>query len=507
MSTFSKARKTTPPRNESTGVLALNTTDSDDDGKDDYTCHNCGQLSDPCHLSALRTFIRNFGIAFGIRAGFSVTLRAFTLLRSNPRNFFNLDHLLGEKNLVVRTEAVRWGLFFGIMSGGFSMFHCICKKIFGEGDSRSSLVAGALSSVCLLAHPPTRRRELSLYVFVRLLQCLYNESKRRYNFTPLKHGDGLLFMVTSAQIMYAYVMRPETLPETYWNFIVRTGPIEKPVLSAVRNSIRGNSLDVDQMVTFLNKKGVPEAQEVMHNLGSLPDLIPCSILHPLQQSCTKNTFGVLVSAFKKLFPLHMTVTFVPLLVVGLFRVLRRPWIYGTKGVLSAARSTLFLSSFCASYQGLVCMARNTGMAKDSKFLFWISGFLSSLSIFIERKSRRAELSLYALPRAGDSLFMILCDYQWMRSFRHGEFLLFGTALSGLMYFYHEHQHRTMSPMVNGVFNFLFSRTKVFPDDEAAAYAQQPASSPNAPVLPAPPVSDKSSGSGSERGSLKRPQLP
>lgn len=35
--------------------------------------------------------------------------------------------------------------------------------------------------------------------------------------------------------MYAYVMCPETLPESYWNFIVRTGPIPKNVLSAVRH--------------------------------------------------------------------------------------------------------------------------------------------------------------------------------------------------------------------------------------------------------------------------------
>ena len=43
------------------------------------------------------------------------------------------------------------------------------------------------------------------------------------SFAQIPHGDSLLFIVSSAQVMYAYVMRPDTLPPSYWNFIVRTG--------------------------------------------------------------------------------------------------------------------------------------------------------------------------------------------------------------------------------------------------------------------------------------------
>jgi len=48
------------------------------------------------------------------------------------------------------------------------------------------------------------------------------------------HGDALLFGVTSAIVMYAYVMRPNTLPPSYYKFIVRAGPIEEIALEAVR---------------------------------------------------------------------------------------------------------------------------------------------------------------------------------------------------------------------------------------------------------------------------------
>ena len=48
------------------------------------------------------------------------------------------------------------------------------------------------------------------------------------------------------QVMYAYVMRPETLPASYNKFIVNTGPIDKVVLSAVRDQIRGAPVDIPQ---------------------------------------------------------------------------------------------------------------------------------------------------------------------------------------------------------------------------------------------------------------------
>lgn len=55
--------------------------------------------------------------------------------------------------------------------------------------------------------------------------------------------------------MYAYVMRPETLPKSYWKFIVKSGPIEMPALEAVRRSIRKLPIDIKAFNTFLKKRG------------------------------------------------------------------------------------------------------------------------------------------------------------------------------------------------------------------------------------------------------------
>ena len=55
--------------------------------------------------------------------------------------------------------------------------------------------------------------------------------------------------------MYAYVMRPETLPLSYWKFIVKSGPVEAPALEAVRRSIRKLPIDLQAFNAFLKKRG------------------------------------------------------------------------------------------------------------------------------------------------------------------------------------------------------------------------------------------------------------
>jgi hypothetical protein len=88
-----------------------------------------------------------------------------------------------------------------------------------------------------------RRRTVALYVFARAVQSSYFASKARgwFHFwgSSWEHGDSLLFILSTAQIMYAYVMSPNTLPYGYWKFIVNTGPIPMFILEQVKKNNRG----------------------------------------------------------------------------------------------------------------------------------------------------------------------------------------------------------------------------------------------------------------------------
>ena len=52
---------------------------------------------------------------------------------------------------------------------------------------------------------------------------------------------------------------------------------------------------------------------------------------------------------------------------------------------------------------------------DSRFMYYWAGWFASLSIFIEKESRRTELLLYVIPRAIDSLCQIIVDRNIMPS--------------------------------------------------------------------------------------------
>ncbi len=120
-----------------------------------------------------------------------------------------------------------------------------------------------------------------------------------------------------------------------------------------------------------------------------------------------------------------------------------------KSVLSAIQSTIFLSTFCSSYQGVVCVQReildlfNLG---DHRFSYYVAGLISSLAILIERKSRRSELALYALPRAVDSIYLILSHHKLVAPVPQGELLLFMLSMGFCMFFY-EHDRDSMSPIM------------------------------------------------------------
>lgn len=190
-------------------------------------------------------------------------------------------------------------------------------------------------------------------------------------------------------------------------------------------------------------------------LAPHPDILPCTVLHPHNDSCMYNSFDVLSTTWKKIFPLYSVLTFAPLVMFSLQKLFTHPLSQLWKAFASTCQSTLFLSAFCALYQTVVCMQRKV-VTKDHRVIYWIAGIVSSMAILIEKKSRRAELALYVFPRALDSLYMILSDKKMMVSLPQGELLLFCLSLSGIMYFY-EHEPNTMSPLLVWLLTKLLGR--------------------------------------------------
>ncbi|KAE9451580.1 hypothetical protein C3L33_16515, partial [Rhododendron williamsianum] len=369
----------------------------------------CDHADESCVANAIGNLCQSFLLSYGVRVGIGILLRAFKLARG--KSYSSLLDLKNSKALDA------------------------CYIVFRVFD----FVEGMMGQD-----------------FSRLAQCAYNSAKSKNKFhlwgSHWRHGDSLLFSLACAQVMYAFVMRPESLPKSYQDFIQKTGPVARPVYKAVRDCCRGSRVDVASLSAFLaSKKG--------HNsvkLEEFPSIIPCSIIHPDTNSCLAHNSKAASATFRKTFPLYFSLTFVPFVVLRLQKFMDAPVRTCWLAVKGAVRSTSFLSAFVGIFQAVICLHRKVA-TKDHKLVYWVAGGMAALSVLLEKKARRGELALYVLPRAGDSLWYILVNRHFLPDIKNAEVALFCACMGGIMY-YLEHEPDTMAPFLRGLIRrFLASR--------------------------------------------------
>ncbi|KAL6862164.1 hypothetical protein ACP4OV_016813 [Aristida adscensionis] len=418
----------------------------------------CGHEGESCAAHAAGNLCQSFLLSYGVRVGIGILLRAFKLARRKSyASLLDLKQLVSEKDLIVREEACRVGLLFGGFTGSYHALRCFLRRFRKKETPYNAILAGSVAGLAILAlDDSSRRRTLSLYLLARLAQCAYNsaKSKNKFHFwgSHWRHGDALLFSLASAQVMYAFVMRPESLPKSYQDFILKTGPVAEPVYKAVRECCRGGPLDVIGLSAYLASK----KKTNLINLTNNPSIIPCSVIHPDRASCLAHNATVVSSTFKKTFPLYFSLSFVPFVVLRLQKFLESPAATCWRALVGAVRSTSFLSAFVTLFQATICLHRKVAV-KDHKFVYWFAGLVSGLSILLEKKVRRAELALYVLPRAGDSLWNILINRHLLPNIKNAEVALFCMCMGGIMYFL-EYEPDTMAPFLRGLIRrFLASK--------------------------------------------------
>lgn len=418
----------------------------------------CDHPDDSCVAHAIGNICQSFLLSYGVRVGIGILLRAFKLARGHSySSLLDLKQLVSEKDLIVREEACRVGLLFGGFTGSYHALRCALRKLRKKETPFNAFLAGSVAGLSILAlDDPNRRRTLALYLLARVAQCAYNsaKSKNKFHFwgSHWRHGDSLLFALSSAQIMYSFIMHPESLPKSYRDFIQKTGPVAEPVYKAVRDCCRGSPVNVASLSAYLSSKGVQD----LVGLEEYPSIIPCSIIHPNTQSCLAHNMNAASATFRKTFPLYFSLSFVPFVVLHLQKFMDTPARTCWHAVKGAVRSTSFLSAFVGIFQGVICLHRKVA-SKDHKLVYWISGGLAALSVLLEKKSRRRELALYVLPRAGDSLWYILVNRRFLPSIKNAEVALFCACMGAIMY-YLEHEPDTMAPFLRGLIRrFLASR--------------------------------------------------
>ena len=103
--------------------------------------------------------------------------------------------------------------FYGML---FCIGHCIIRRTCQKDYWGTTLFAGGLSGLSLLAEDPLRRDEVAFYCFPRILEILYRGGKKRgFIYTP-KYSEVCLFSLAMGFIMYYMHKQP-----SIFNFIHR----------------------------------------------------------------------------------------------------------------------------------------------------------------------------------------------------------------------------------------------------------------------------------------------
>ena len=356
-----------------------------------------------------------------------------------------IKNVVGESNLIYREEGVRWGIFMGAFVASHEFFRgCLAHLrnwIHPDCESQdwiNSFVAGVLSGPWLVVLPANRQEFLSLYAPARMVSAIWTWFVKRGHVRAIPLGSSLLFALSSSQIMYAYVMHPESLLPSYWRFIVRSGPLSAETLALVKEYQRKPLASA--VAKLGHKEGTTPALaqalksflENRQNRHCLHSGVPCEILHP-GRSCPQQWGYTFRSGWNLAFPLYLSLSLTSTTVFNFRRFIRSPVATAWKILLSSTRSAVFLSAFPTFYMGGVCLMKSYfTWIPFHRFFFWVVGMIGSTSILLEKEHRRFELAMFALPRGVESAVNIMVDRGALPNIPYARVGIFALSMGVIM---------------------------------------------------------------------------
>lgn len=187
----------------------------------------------------------------------------------------------------------------------------------------------------------------------------------------------------------------------------------------------------------------PASSEALPVAGNKLSMATAFVLRPHQPVALLHWLETFSSAARTSFPLYLVLGAVPSAAFGMSRLAADPLAWA-KGVLTtAARSSLYISSFVTVYMAAIdvharYIAPRAGGPghRVSHFVYLGAGLLSSLTTGIERPSRRAELLMYCFGRALEVLASVAGPSA--AALPHWDAVLLGLSAAVLV---HAHRYR------------------------------------------------------------------
>ncbi|KAM5542337.1 hypothetical protein V8D89_003796 [Ganoderma adspersum] len=335
-----------------------------------------------------------------------------------------------------------------------------------------SAFAGSLAgAIAIMFETRSRRVGIAQQMFVRGLQGSFNAMSDKHGF-KIPHGDVLVFTLCCGQIMYAFLMRPDTLPHSYNRWIQVASKVPEEGVLVNKSLVREgwfNPSDLEHVLGY--KRITPGNYAILADRvakARLPEglrsygnhVAPCAAVHPDIDSCFSVQVLHFWEVFRWMLPIYGALHFIPMMLFRRDKFMRNPARMLLRAALGTGRSSAFLGVFVIIYQTFFCakhnLYENIVLAKApgarsflsiiarrlppgwaelliSKQSFFLGGLLSGLSLFVEEKRRREELAMYVLPKGLESAWVMARGKGWVFGLgQYGDALLTAIGMGMVM---------------------------------------------------------------------------
>ncbi|KAJ3199207.1 hypothetical protein HDU83_006380 [Entophlyctis luteolus] len=251
----------------------------------------------------------------------------------------------------------------------------------------------------------------------------------------------IIMMLSSSQILMAYVLEPHSVASSYQSFLLTHGGIRdqqpkraRDYLETMAHVIRAGMLGFS--TKYLSSKsdgvGLPPSFEsnfpagidvsrfepYMDHINQAPhEYVMCSLQHPAHSSCELGAWHSFKKEWWRAMQLYIPLNAIMTVIFKGSSLMKKPTHNLRQYVVGTARSTLFLTAYCT-------------MA-----WYYVNGLLCGATVLIEAPSRRLELGLYCLPRAAESLWNCGVKWGWWKHIPGGEGIYFSLMTGVLMALY------------------------------------------------------------------------
>ncbi|CAJ1063927.1 transmembrane protein 135 [Xyrichtys novacula] len=386
-----------------------------------HNCYEIGHTWNPsCVQSAVDVARGALEVSFKIYAPLYLIA---AVLRRRKKDYY-LKRLLPE---------ILWSTSFLTANGGlYIVFFCILRKLLGGFYSWSAGFGSALpaSYIAILLERKSRRGLLTIYMTNLAIETLFRMAVTRGVVTPIKHGEVLLFCVTSSLYMFFFRSKDGLKGFAFSALKFLIGKEEIPTHPVTAEPIcsrpveRAAAIDTEDSEASVERPSSRRRTLIAYTRELLESICKKGPRHRCCKHYQDNCICYCVKSFVRMFSVGYLIQCC-IKVPAAFRQMfskpsRLPSLFYNKENFQLGA---FLGSFVSIYKGTSCLLRWLRNI-DDELNALIAGFLAGTSMFFYKSTT---ISMYLFTKLVETMYFKGIEAGRFPYFPHADTVLYAIA--------------------------------------------------------------------------------